>query len=198
MEKTDEARIITSATMPFEIVHINEPWTKLCGFTEEDLKGKTCKVLQGPESDIGATNKLMNDVMVGFHEKHLLSIPYHVFNYTSSQLKRPHASVLTNYSRKGEKMKQFVSVFPLYTKDNHEVSNFVSVNDTIDETLQCQRRIDRHEKNSVLSGRTTLDEFLSENGSRYGKTFDSTSHSSESSDVKSERSSDDMIQFFSR
>lgn len=197
MEKTDEARLITSGTRPFEIVHINEPWTKLCGFTEEELKGKTCKVLQGPESDIGAASKLMNDVMVCNYRKSLLSIPYHVSNYISIQLKRPHSSVLTNYSRKGEKMKQFVSVFPLYTKDQHEVSNFVSVSDTIDESMQFQRRIDRHENESMFSGRTTLDEFLSQNGSRYGEKFDSTCYSG-SSDDKSERSSDDMIQFLSR
>jgi hypothetical protein len=64
MEQTDEARLITSGTRPFEILHINEPWEKLCGFTVEEVKGKTCKVLQGPESDMEAANKLMNDVLV--------------------------------------------------------------------------------------------------------------------------------------
>jgi len=95
-------------------------------------------------------------------------------------------------------MRQYVSVFPLYAKDQQEVSNFVSVNDAIDETAgsRIYQREDQ-ESESLMSGHTTLEDFLSENGSRYGKPFQQSSSSGGSSDDKSsEHSSEDSVVHF--
>jgi hypothetical protein len=48
---TPDAIIITRRVFPFEIIHVNLAWEKLCHFTAYDAKGQTCAILQGPETD---------------------------------------------------------------------------------------------------------------------------------------------------
>ena len=43
-----DALIITEAARPFRIVHVNDAWCSLCGFTAAESIGKTCGILQGP------------------------------------------------------------------------------------------------------------------------------------------------------
>ena len=45
---SSEARVITDTSRPYRIVHVNDAWCKLCGFTSEEAIGKTCGILQGP------------------------------------------------------------------------------------------------------------------------------------------------------
>mmetsp|Transcript_45815 Transcript_45815/g.141281 ORF Transcript_45815/g.141281 Transcript_45815/m.141281 type:complete len:382 (-) Transcript_45815:197-1342(-) len=42
--------IVTLASPPFVIYHINELWCRLCGYTESEALGQTCRILQGPET----------------------------------------------------------------------------------------------------------------------------------------------------
>ena len=46
-----EAQIFTEATPPFKICHANNAWSLLCGYSVPEVLGKTCKILQGPETD---------------------------------------------------------------------------------------------------------------------------------------------------
>lgn len=47
---TDEARIITSATAPFNIVHTNRAWSEATGYKFTEVVGRTCAFLQGPDT----------------------------------------------------------------------------------------------------------------------------------------------------
>ena len=44
------AMVITERAAPFRIVHVNEAWCTLCGFTMQETLGLTCKILQGPDT----------------------------------------------------------------------------------------------------------------------------------------------------
>jgi hypothetical protein len=47
-----EAIIVTLKTRPFPIVYVNGPWETLCKFSSDDVVGKQCDILQGPETDL--------------------------------------------------------------------------------------------------------------------------------------------------
>ena len=49
MNETAEALILTDSDG--KILDVNEPWVELCGFTAEDVVGKTSNILQGPETE---------------------------------------------------------------------------------------------------------------------------------------------------
>lgn len=49
-ELTTECRVITEAAPPYRIVHANQAWCKATGYASAELIGKSCKVLQGPET----------------------------------------------------------------------------------------------------------------------------------------------------
>ena len=42
LRTNDLPQIITEATPPFTIVHVNAMWCQLCGFTAEEAVGRTC------------------------------------------------------------------------------------------------------------------------------------------------------------
>ena len=44
----DVPQIITEASPPFRIVHVNDTWCNACGFTANEAFGQTCRILQGP------------------------------------------------------------------------------------------------------------------------------------------------------
>ena len=44
------ASIITRCDPPFEITHVNGAWVDLCGYQPEEAIGRTCKILQGPDT----------------------------------------------------------------------------------------------------------------------------------------------------
>ena len=46
-----EAQVFTEAAPPFKICHANNAWSLLCGYSVPEVLGKTCKILQGPETD---------------------------------------------------------------------------------------------------------------------------------------------------
>ena len=48
MAVTNVSQIITEARSPFRIVHVNQAWCEMCGFSAESAIGQTCAILQGP------------------------------------------------------------------------------------------------------------------------------------------------------
>jgi hypothetical protein len=50
------AIVVTEMNPPFKIVHVNSVWEDLCGWTQEECRGKTLGVLQGKETDVGWTS----------------------------------------------------------------------------------------------------------------------------------------------
>ena len=84
---TDEARVITSATKPYKIMHTNAAWSRVTGFKFTEASGKTCAILQGPET-----------------EKSVLSLLE-----ASVSGNRPITLRLTNYTASGQPFHNMVS-----------------------------------------------------------------------------------------
>lgn len=64
-EPTRQARVITKAVPPFEIVSVNSAWEDLCGYTKEESVGKTLAILQGPETDKVVATSLISHMLQG-------------------------------------------------------------------------------------------------------------------------------------
>ena len=52
MARSNEALILTDGHG--KITAINKPWFDMCGYTADEVQGKTCAVLQGAETDMEA------------------------------------------------------------------------------------------------------------------------------------------------
>jgi len=96
LEPSKEARIVTTATRPFRIEHVNGAWTKLCGYEADESIGKTLSILQGPDTEKDQVQHIVRDAEHG------------------------HASccVLTNYNKDGHKFRNFLRVYPLFEDDD--------------------------------------------------------------------------------
>jgi len=55
---TAEAQVFTLAAPPYRIVHVNTAWTRLSGFSSSEAIGKTCKIMQGPDTERDALGEL--------------------------------------------------------------------------------------------------------------------------------------------
>lgn len=49
----------------FTICHVNEPWSALCGYSQEDVVGQGLSVLQGPDTDTETVQALEEMVSNG-------------------------------------------------------------------------------------------------------------------------------------
>ena len=91
LRPSHEARVITEATRPFRITHVNEAWTQLCGFSAEEARGETLRILQGEETDSAMVQDLVNDCIE----------------------QKPTSMEVTNYDKQGRKFRNFLRVYPL-------------------------------------------------------------------------------------
>jgi len=46
-----QARVITGAQRPYQIMQVNQAWTVLCGFSSEEAVGNTFAIMQGPATN---------------------------------------------------------------------------------------------------------------------------------------------------
>jgi len=97
-----DAQIFTEANAPFKICHANNAWTQLCGFTVAEVLGKTCKIVQGPETSAESVREL----------------------HAGLAAQKRTAVKLTNYTKRGEKFLNELTVEPLRSEGG-EVSHFV-------------------------------------------------------------------------
>ena len=91
LRPSHEARVITEATRPFRITHVNEAWTQLCGFSADEACGETLRILQGEETDSAMVQELVNDCVE----------------------QKPTSMEVTNYDKQGRKFRNFLRVYPL-------------------------------------------------------------------------------------
>jgi len=87
-----EPQVFTHVAYPFKIVHVNQAWTQLCGYSKEEAQGLTCKILQGPRTSIDTLRAL----------------------HASLDVQRPVKVRLVNYTKSGEMFVNELSVSPLY------------------------------------------------------------------------------------
>ncbi len=83
---------VTEAEIPFLITNINKGWSYLCGYTEEELVGRSFRLIQGAYTDAVATERLCDAAQRG----------------TAGD------SVIYNYRKDGSVFANYVQIFPLY------------------------------------------------------------------------------------
>jgi len=59
LEESSEARVVTSAQYPFPIVHVNDAWVRLCGYSADEAIGKTLKIIQGPGTNVNKIDSMV-------------------------------------------------------------------------------------------------------------------------------------------
>eukprot|EP00956_Cyclotella_meneghiniana_P021430 scaffold39077_cov72-Cyclotella_meneghiniana.AAC.7 len=88
LKEDPRAIVVTDIKSPYCITQVNSAWETLCGYKQEECKGKTLKFLQGPDTDWSTLSTLLTRLLAG-----------------------EEASVmLTNYAKNGRRMKNLVKV----------------------------------------------------------------------------------------
>lgn len=91
---TKHAIVITTSHEPHTIVHVNDAWMELCGYTMDESMNRTFKdLLHGPDTN---------------HE-HASSIARKVFDTNTCQ-----DAYLVNYTKEGRRFYNHLSIGPLY------------------------------------------------------------------------------------
>ena len=57
-EESAEARVITAAAPPHGIEFVNAAWSELCGYTLDEVRGLTLRVIQGPLTEAEAKARI--------------------------------------------------------------------------------------------------------------------------------------------
>uniref|UniRef100_A0A7S2CL90 PAS domain-containing protein n=1 Tax=Florenciella parvula TaxID=236787 RepID=A0A7S2CL90_9STRA len=89
--ESQHPRIITLATPPFTITHVNAAWCDLCGYCADEAIGKTLSMIQGTGTDRAQLRRMMHDV------KHACAS----------------SATITNYRKDGSSFLNYVRVYPL-------------------------------------------------------------------------------------
>ena len=65
LSPSSQARVLTKADNTLHIEHVNEAWTRLCGYTNENSYGKTLKILQGEHTNKDIANEFVSNLQKG-------------------------------------------------------------------------------------------------------------------------------------
>ncbi|CAM9766748.1 unnamed protein product [Ectocarpus sp. 4 AP-2014] len=104
-QPSNEARVIMTATSPHTVVCCNQAWTKLCGYSQEDIRGQTLKAIQGPRTDAGGLAALNREIERG----------------------RAASAVLLNYKSDGSEFLNYLRVYPLVGDGRGTVTHLLGV-----------------------------------------------------------------------
>ena len=88
---TDEARIITTATPPYKVIHTNKKWNEITGYKFHEIAGQTCAFLQGPQTQRAALEVL----------------------HAALRTNRRGQTILTNYKRDGTPFTNIITCEPI-------------------------------------------------------------------------------------
>jgi len=104
LNNSTDPLVLCSATYPHQILHPNQPWLEMCGYSLEEVEGLTNKILTGAETDPDAIAHLLECV----------------------RRAEPSVQTLVNYKKGGVRFVNQVRVLPVY--DEHdEVAAFASM-----------------------------------------------------------------------
>lgn len=104
------AIVVTEAQAPFRIVDVNDAWVDLCGYTREEVRNHSLKMIQGPATRNTAIKTMMNQLLAG----------------------QETSSLLTNYTKTGRKFYNRVRAGPLFNA-NETVTHFVGILEEVTE-----------------------------------------------------------------
>lgn len=88
----ESALVITTSQAPHRIVHVNDAWVNLCGYTAQEAAGKTFSILQGPDTNTTNAAAIVQ---------------------LSQQTRVPQQSYLVNYTASGQGFLNHLTVAPL-------------------------------------------------------------------------------------
>lgn len=106
-----EAIVVTEPTPPFRVVAVNKPWKNLCGYTQNEVEGRTLSVIQGEKTERDKITALLHTVVY------------------SDLRQRPEVdgagTILTNYKKSGEEFQNRL-ILRHVVDDNNEgqISHF--------------------------------------------------------------------------
>ena len=104
------AIVVTEAQAPFRIVDVNDAWVDLCGYTREEVRNHSLKMIQGPATRNTAIKTMINQLLAG----------------------QETSSLLTNYTKTGRKFYNRVRAGPLFNA-NETVTHFVGILEEVTE-----------------------------------------------------------------
>jgi len=84
--------VLCDSAFPHQIVHANQAWLEMCGYTLEEVEGLTNKILTGPETDEEAIADMLSKV----------------------RRKEPSLQTLVNYKAGGQRFINQVRTVPVY------------------------------------------------------------------------------------
>ena len=105
-----EARVLTDANEGFRIQHVNDAWTRLCGYSNDEANGKTLGMIQGHDTD----NKSVEDLV------------------SLLQKGKSVDAVLINYNKWGRKFHNHLTVNPVLCNETQSITHFIGVLNEID------------------------------------------------------------------
>lgn len=101
-----------------KIVYVNEAFTRLTGYTEEEVLGKTPRILQGPGSDPTVRAEIRKAL----------------------NLKKSIRTTILNYSKSGKKYWLDLNIIPLKNK-NGEVTHFAAIERDLTEIKEINKQL---------------------------------------------------------
>ena len=104
------AIVVTEAQAPFRIVDVNDAWVGLCGFTKEEVRNHSLRMIQGPETPNTAIKTMIHELLRG----------------------QETSSLLTNYTKTGRKFYNRVRAGPLFNA-NEKITHFVGILEEVSE-----------------------------------------------------------------
>merc|ERR550514_2629371 len=92
LEESAEARVITAAAPPHGIEFVNAAWSDLCGYSLDEVRGLTLRVIQGPLTDADAKARIG----------------------AAARARRAACATLTNYAKGDVAFRNFLRIYPLW------------------------------------------------------------------------------------
>jgi len=110
-----EARVITEATPPYSIVHVNEPWTRMTKYSQIDVEGSPLLTLLHGENDLSRSGMASH-------------------NLQEVRRGKPTCSTSVHYKKDGRPFVDFMCSYPL-TNTTDQVTHFLHVNVDLPQTV---------------------------------------------------------------
>lgn len=121
-----EARIITEATPPYAIVHVNESWTKMTKYTQTDVEWKPLlSLLQGKNVDSAGEEISANTKIKSGRFSH---------NLEDVSKGRSACSTSVHYNKNGKPFVDFMCSYPLANSTN-QITHLLHVNLELPQTM---------------------------------------------------------------
>ena len=92
LKESAEARVITAAAPPHGIEFVNAAWSDLCGYSLDEVRGLTLRVIQGPLTEAEA-------------KAHIGA---------AARARRAACATLTNYAKGDVAFRNFLRIYPLW------------------------------------------------------------------------------------